>query len=93
MKCRSVHCAVARKSFDVESRSWVNLMNSVRKQIEVSLDVDDEDEETEVMPEDIREKRMDSFSISETSSDSMSEEEYVDAEDGNGKKDWPYNTR
>ncbi len=88
-----MHCAVARKSFDVKSRSWVNLMNSVRKQIEVSLDVDDEDEETEVMPEDIREKRMDSFSISETSSDSMSEEEYVDAEDGNGKKDWPYNTR
>ena len=92
LRCRSTHCAVARKPFDVERRSWVRLMKSARGQTEVSLGVADEDEEPELISEDIRDKRKDIFSISETSSGDTSEEEYVDAYDSNDKEDWPHDT-
>ncbi|KAF8859350.1 ankyrin [Acephala macrosclerotiorum] len=89
MECRSAHCAVARKPFDVERKFWVRLMRSARGQTKVSLGVGDEDEEMGVMHDDICDKHKHSFLVTETSSDSMSEEEYVDAEDGNDKEDWP----
>lgn len=89
VECRSAHCAVARKSFDVESKSWVRLMKSTHGQTKVWFGVGDEDEEAGVMSDDIYDKHKDSFLVSETSSDSISEEEYVNAEDGNDKEDWP----
>lgn len=92
LKCRSAHCAVARKPFDVERRSWARLMKSALRKTEISLDVSDEDEETGVIPEDIRHQCKDACMISETSSGSTSEEEYVDAYGGDDKKNCSHDT-
>jgi hypothetical protein len=59
MRCRSEHCAVTRKKWDVEKRAWVGLMISVRGE---SVVVDDEHYETEVRFEvDACNKRRDSI--------------------------------
>ena len=59
VRCRSAHCAVTRKEWDVEKRAWVRLMVSVRGE---SVVVDDEHDEMEVtVEEDACKKRRDSF--------------------------------
>ena len=92
LKCRSAHCAVGRKSFDVERRAWVGLMKSARRQNEVLLGVIDEDGETGMITNDIRTNRKDSLFIIETGSGSTSEEEYVDAYDDKDEEDWTHDT-
>ena len=86
LKCRNAHCAVARTSFDAEKRSWVRLMKSARTRIDDSIIVGDEYDETAMISEDLRDKREDSGFFSDTDSDSTSEENYVDAYDGDDKK-------
>ena len=87
LKCRSAHCAVARKSFDVEKGAWARLMDSARRQNKASLDVaGNETRPTRRDPltsKGIRNKNEDWSSLSEISSDNRSEEIYVDAEEGN----------
>ena len=89
LNCRNAHCAVARDSLDLERESWVRLMKSARRRNEDSRCIADEDEETGHCSEYIRRKyrRSDSLSSSEASSGSISEEEYMDAYDGNEKED------
>ena len=89
LKCRDSHCAVARNAIDLERKSWIRLMKSARGQAEVSLRIADESEEVGQNAEDIRSKhrRSDSLSSCDTNSSSSSEEEYVDAYDGNEKED------
>lgn len=93
LECRSAHCAVARKSFDVERWSWVKLMKSARRQTEVSCDVANEDVETGMVSEDMCNKRKDSGFCSQTNSGSTSEEEFVDLYSGDDAEDWPDDTR
>lgn len=90
LKCRSSHCAVARKSFDVEKRSWVRLMKSARTPTEESVILGDVDEGMGMVSQVLRDKRNDSGFFSDSGSDSMSEEEYMDAYDGDEKEDWPH---
>jgi hypothetical protein len=59
VRCRSAHCAVTRKEWDVERRAWVRLMMSARGESAV---VDDEHDEREFrFEEDACKKRRDSF--------------------------------
>ena len=65
-------------------------MKSARRQGGVSIyAADDDEEETGQRSEDVHGKhsRSDSLSSVETSNGSISEEEYVDAHDGNGEED------
>lgn len=70
MKCRSAHCAVARKPIGVERMSWLSLMKSASRRSEFLLNLATEDEESGVILGDICDERQDPFGASETSSDS-----------------------
>lgn len=89
LRCRSAHCAVARSSIDLERQCWVMLMQSARRQAEVSPFTAVEDEETGQKTASVRSKhrRSDSLSSCGTSCGTISDEEYVDAFDGNKKED------
>ena len=82
VECRNSHCAVARKPFDVERRSWARLMKSMYEQAAVLPDFDDADEDTELLFKDIAYENKTSSRLTEISSDCVSEDEYMDAEDG-----------
>ena len=59
VRCRSAHCAVTRKEWEVEKRAWVRLMMSARGESAV---VDDNYDETDVKFEEYTSrKRKDSF--------------------------------
>ena len=45
VRCRSAHCAVTRKEWEVEKRAWVRFMMSARRESAV---VDDDYDETDV---------------------------------------------
>ena len=81
LKCRSAHCAVARMPFDMERTSFTRLLKSIAGEIEVPFAVLDEDGYRVVMPEAVHDNRSESDLFSEISSDNMSDDEYVDAED------------
>ena len=91
LKCRSAHCAAARDSIDLERKSWVRLMRCARRRDENSPCITNEAEETGQGFEDIGDeyRQNDSFSSSssETSSGSISEEEFVDVYECNEKED------
>lgn len=87
LNCRSVSCAVARKSFHVEKAAWVGLMDSLRRRTETSFEVFGNDQATKAMrhdslvPEDASDLDRNWTSSMEGNDDSASDEEYVDAED------------
>jgi hypothetical protein len=89
LECRSAHCAITRKPFTVEKRSWARLMASARRPTKGSFDVDEEYEEAGVMLEKAEIEDKDSSLVREESFDSESEEEYADAEDGMNREDRP----
>ena len=82
LKCRHAHCAVARQSLDVERESWSALMQSTRGDTPVLLNEDENDQDWMATNLDaISCKHEDLCSVDEISIDSMSEHEFVDAED------------
>jgi hypothetical protein len=87
LECRNAHCAIVRKPFAVEKRSWTRLMASVGEQAENPLKLDEEHEEVEVILGKVADVDEDSISISEHSIDSDREDEFVDADDGTARED------
>ena len=92
LQCRSAHCAVARDSMNRERESWVRLMRSARRRDEDSLCIVDENEDKEMGQGsgDVcdRYRHSDEFlGSSEAGSGSVSEEEFVDADECNEKED------
>ncbi|KAL8789421.1 MAG: hypothetical protein Q9213_001178 [Squamulea squamosa] len=87
LNCRNTHCAVARRPFNIEKRSWVRLMRSARGLSEDSLDVANREKETWVNTKATCERPGESFLINDSSSDGSSDEGYVDADDGNQTED------
>ncbi|KAK1816837.1 hypothetical protein LTR12_008779 [Friedmanniomyces endolithicus] len=74
LRCRGMHCAVARKPFDLESQSWGALVESARRQNEGSKCEANNEAEAMFVVEEIFD---DIFG--EDDSDSASESEYGDA--------------
>jgi hypothetical protein len=85
--CRSRYCAITRGSVEAEMESWARLMSSVRMQNDESSNIFDEkntmDEgnEADEMSKYSRIERKDSFNISGGESESVADEEFVDAEE------------
>lgn len=85
LECRSAHCAIARKPFHEEKESWVRLLASSCGQMTSLDDVDASFGNPEIVLDNICYESEDSFLVTEDSSESDSEEEFVDAEDGRDK--------
>jgi hypothetical protein len=85
LECRSAHCAIARKPFHKEKESWVRLLASSCRHTTRSDNVDAEFGNLEIVVDKICYESEDSFLVTEDSSESDSEEEFVDAEDGRDK--------
>ena len=85
LKCRASHCAVARKSFDAERRSWVGLMKSARTQAEDSTITGDECGEVTTVPEDPPNKRENPGLSSDTNNDNILKEGYVNTHNDENK--------
>ena len=82
LKCRNAHCAVARQSLEVERKSWTALMKSARGQARILLDGGDLDhQKLEKFSEGTRSDHEDPSPVDEMSSDSLSDDDFVDAED------------
>ena len=80
-KCRNAHCAVSRKSFDVERTSFTKLLSSVAGKVEIPIDMIDNDKAEVILLETVDEDFNESILVSEIDSDSASDKEYVDAAD------------
>ena len=86
MKCRNVYCAVTRKPFEVERQSWVRLMKSARGESDLLFDVIEPDEKVRNMSPDWWSADKGTVFLGPTSviSESESDDDFVDAEDGLG---------
>ena len=88
MKCRNAYCAVTRTPFEVlvERQSWVRLMKSARGESDLLLDVIEPDEKVRNMSPNWWSADKGTVFVGSTSisSESESDDVFVDAEDGLG---------
>ena len=93
VKCRAAHCAVARMSSEVESKSWARLMQSVRGCPDVSLKLSDGNEWVRTRADIGATKHGTLESVHEISDEDSSVEDFVDAEDGSSTEEQHYDIR